>query len=96
MDKDLILARAFCHQLLPVTLGAIEEEAPHDGDDVTRSDPEGEAAQIGLIFARTNLLAFLPSIKKPETRSKSFHPAGQSLKASAVQQERKSHTSVRA
>ena len=49
LDKDLILARAFCHQLLPVTLGAIEEEAPHDGDDVTQSDPEGEVAQIGLV-----------------------------------------------
>ena len=49
MDKDLINARALCHQLLPVTLGAIVEEAPHDGDDVTQSDPEGEVAQTGLV-----------------------------------------------
>ena len=63
----------------PVTLGAIEEEAPHDGDDVTQSDPEGEAAQIGLVYARTNLLTFLPSVKTLETRSKIVSPAGQSL-----------------
>ena len=37
LDKDLIKARALCHQLLPVTLGAVVEEAPHDGDDVTHS-----------------------------------------------------------
>ena len=37
LDKDLINARALCHQLLPVTLGAIVDEAPHDGDDVTHS-----------------------------------------------------------
>ena len=37
LDKDLIKARALCHQLLPVTLGAVVEEAPHEGDDVTHS-----------------------------------------------------------
>ena len=34
LDKDLIKARALCHQLLPVTLGAEVDEAPHDGDDI--------------------------------------------------------------
>ena len=63
----------------PVTLGAIEEEAPHDGDDVTQSYPEGETAKIGLVWARTYLSTFLPSIKTPETRSKIVSPAGQPL-----------------
>ena len=96
MDKDLIKARALCHQLLPVTLGAVVEEAPHDGDDVTQSDPEGETAKIGLVWARTYLSIFLPPIKTPVTRSKIVHQLANHTGPQLSQQERHLKTCSRA
>ena len=94
MDKDLIRARALCHHLLPVTLGAVVEEAPHDGDDVTHSDPEGETAKIGLVWARTYLSIFLPPIKTPVTRSKMFHQLANHTGPQLSQQEHQLKTST--
>ena len=71
----------------------MKDEAPHDGDDVTHSDPEGEAAQIGLVYARTNLLTFLPSVKTMETRSKIIHQLANHFRTQLSQQERQSQTS---